>query len=206
MNLPATYSTLAGFTVQGASAEMLAELLRAYDFELSKRSFPVTDAFMPGLSRSEIQDALEAEGLTPPEELLVWWSWHNGVRLDVSTGWRRPQMSLGRALGMRAEDDLGLEPHQWDPAYIRVAGEGTKSSIAVSCSPVSPPPLVRAAAPEFGGTQGATNGRQVISLCTPVTWWLLALAKGWSIYDPSDGWEVDDEQVPWEWLLTGMTQ
>jgi hypothetical protein len=207
MYLPATYLTMAGFTVEDASSDLLAELLDAYDFELKARAAPVWEALLPGLSRGEIEDRLGQAGVEPPEELIVWWTWHNGLRPGVPNALRRPQMSLEFSLALRADDDLGLEPHQWDPAYIRVAGEGAKSSIAVSCATPVPPPLVRSVAWEFGGTQGAGIHRQVISLCTPVTWWLLALSKGWTTFDPSDiTWDIDDDAFPYEWRLTAMTQ
>jgi len=192
--------------VDGASADLLTELLDAYEFELKSRAEQVWESLLPGLSRDEIQDGLGEAGLAAPEELVVWWSWHNGHRYGAPTGLRHPQMSLAFALDLRQSDDLGMEPHQWDPSFVRVAGEGSKSSIAVSCANRVPPPMVRAVAAEFGGTQGAAGHRQVLSLCTPVTWWLLALTKGWSTFDPTNFWDINDEEFPYEWTLTAMTQ
>ena len=57
------------------------------------------------------------------------------------------------------------------------------------------------------GTQRDDTVRQVVSLCTPVTFLLLALAKGWSTWDKANSdWAVRDHEVPVEWRLLGMTQ
>ena len=45
--------------VDGASADLLAELLDAYDFELKSRAEQVWESFLPGLFRNEIQDGLD---------------------------------------------------------------------------------------------------------------------------------------------------
>jgi hypothetical protein len=54
--------------------------------------------------------------------------------------------------------------------------------------------LVRAVDPEFGGTQPWQTQQQVVSLCTPVTWWIDSIRRGWYQWKPELGaWDIDVE-------------
>jgi hypothetical protein len=55
--------------------EQLEEVLRAF-------GAPVADALQPGLPDDAVRAALAAEGLGAPEELIVWWGWHNGAGVE----------------------------------------------------------------------------------------------------------------------------
>jgi len=194
--------TPSGLTVQGASPEMLLELLDAYSFEVQRQDRDFWSTFQTGLSRAEIVDRLQAVDLEAPEELLTWWTWRNGFRTGVNPDVTLPQMSLEFALKLRDKDEMGLEEDEWNPAWIRVAGYSSQDAMAVRCVP-GEQVLVRATSADDSGTQDHETSRQVVSLCTPVSWWLLGIAKGWSHWD-GKFWAIDQSLFPYEWQLTDL--
>lgn len=205
MLLPETTRTPDGFTVEGASPELLAELLDAYSFELKRRSRSIYDTMLPGLSVSQIEDELGTIGITPPTEVLVWWSWRNGHKPMVPNGMKHAQLRLADSILLYRRSSLGTSIDQWNPDWIRVAGSGNAGD-AIRCAPSDKPPLVRAVSTFDIGTQEYEDPlRQVVSLCTPVTWWLVSIAKGWDEWDPITGfWGWDDSRYPLEWKMTNL--
>ena len=205
MRLPETTRTPNGFTVEGASPELLGELLDNYARELKRTSPRIYGAMLPGLPKSKISDELGAIGIEPPEEVLVWWNWRNGFRPLVPIGLRHAQLRLEDAVYMYRRSSLGTDIDQWNPHWIHIAGSGNDGD-AVCCQRSDEPPLVRAVSSFDIGTQPYEDPlRQVVSLCTPVTWWLLSIAKGWNSWDPITGfWGWDDSQYPLEWKLTNL--
>ena len=142
MLLPETTRTPEGFTVEGASPELLTDLLDAYAFELRSRSRRIYDLMMPGLSAAEIQDSFGAIGLVPPAEAVVWWQWRNGYRAMIGHGMRHAQLTLADATALYRGRSLGTAEDQWNPDWILVAGEAN-SGDAICCRPSDKPPLVR---------------------------------------------------------------
>ena len=122
MELSETVLTQRGFEVKGASPELLQSLLEAYEVELVDRSPRMKESFLPGLSRAEIEDRFAAEDLKAPEEAIVWWQWHNGVRAGLGGATPRiAPMPLDEALTLRREDSESSMP-QWGPGWIRLYG------------------------------------------------------------------------------------
>ncbi|CAN5267717.1 hypothetical protein BH09ACT1_BH09ACT1_12080 [soil metagenome] len=204
MKLPETHLTSRGFTVLGAGPDLLSELLHILDFEAKKRGVPVDDYYAPGLSRSQVEDPLGQIGISPPEELLVWWGWHNGIRSPKYMT-RLDQFSLDVAVSKYQHSDRGSESiFEWHPSWIHVAGSGN-DGMAVCCDPTPSGVLVRSVSPSGSGTQPEETETQVVSLCTPITWELLGIAKGWMRWNASDGhWDTDESRVPLEWALTEL--
>jgi hypothetical protein len=90
--LPETTRTPAGFTVEGASPEMLEQLLDAYAVKLKTRSPSTFDLMVPGLSRAQIEDALGTIGITPSAETQLWWQWCNGIATSCRLGETPPRV------------------------------------------------------------------------------------------------------------------
>ena len=193
MKLPITIGSPKGPTVEGAPAEMLTELLRELDESLTRAGFPVDRLLLPGSDEGSIRAAVARVGLIAPDELVAWFSWHEGsARLDAA----RPFVpgctlwSLESVLSLYEKEPLGEE--EWNPNWLQVIGPNV--GIAVYCdSDAAAPPLLRSVAPdsEFG-TQPNQTARQVVSLCTPVAWWLDSLANGWYEWQAQVGrWHSD---------------
>jgi hypothetical protein len=203
MKLPETYVSGEGLTVANASSDLLRELLTALDRESSRLGVPVSEKLPAGLSRSEIEDLFDSIGLTPPEELLVWWGWHNGIR---SQTWMsgRDQIDLREAIQVYRSQDLGTEWYEWNPEWILAAGQ-SNNGMAVCCQIQPGSPLVRFVSPETSGTQADETEFQVVSLCTPVTWILQGIADGWRHWNSQKQfWELDVLRIPRDWRLTDL--
>jgi hypothetical protein len=92
----------------------------------------------------------------------------------------------------------GQEDWQWNPDWIQIMGDA--NGLAISCDRhADDPPLVRGLSwDRVYGTQPDQTLNQVVSLCTPVTWWIDALRHGWYRWNgPGNGWEsVDHSKQP----------
>jgi hypothetical protein len=201
--LPATISTADGLTVEGAGPELLEELLDAYAFELKKSSPAIYDSMLPGLSVDQIHDLLGEIGVVPSPELLVWWGWRNGHVPFFGHGLNHDQMSLETAIKLYKDESLGTNHWEWNPNWIRIAGEGN-SGDAARWNDNQGATFVRHVSTFDIGTQDDESIlRQVVSICTPVTWWLYAIAEGWDSFDVSSGfWDYDESKYPPDWRVT----
>lgn len=198
-----TSLTSRGLMIEGAGPQLLADLLEEYENILRATSPAIANSLLPGRDREEIVRLFAVVDLQPPEELLVWWSWHDGSVPGIPTGIRNWPMSLKDSLDLRREDTFGSDFGQSRPEWIRVAGEAN-GSLSVSCG-LEVPPLVRRVSTFSFGTQPHEIDNQVVSLCTPIAWWLQAHENGWIAFDPSaEIWKWDFRQFPREWLATDV--
>jgi hypothetical protein len=76
--LPDTIGTPRGPSVDGASAELLRELLRTLETEMRVVGVPVGKLLRPGAIRADIEREFHAWGLVAPEEAIVLFEWHDG--------------------------------------------------------------------------------------------------------------------------------
>jgi hypothetical protein len=206
MDLPQTIMSPYGLTVEGAGPELLRELLAEYGSVLQRTSPHIWASMAPGLTRGEIVRSLEEVGLPAQEELIVWWTWRNGHIPMVPHGLGFPQYSLHEALRYREDDEDFAFELLPSPSWLRIAGQGLKYSVGVNHDPELDALVVRGLSPEHDGLYGLVTHGQAISICTFMTWHLLAIEEGWNAYDPSTGfWRVvQPEKYPLEWLLTGL--
>lgn len=206
MKLPDTFRTPDGFTVEGASPELLAELLNEYESELSSAGVPVSRALAPPADAEALVAAFESQGLNLPEELRVWWAWHNGL---VQTAPRVPTrfnfLPFEQALRIYDESTFGTDSFSWHRGWLKITRGN--NALAVRCD-AHGSPLVRFVSPTGASTAPEDTETQVVSLCTAVSWWITAIRKGWAFRDPSAGewaeWQLDTSEGPFEWLLTGV--
>ena len=75
------------------------------ELEARLRAFgaPIAGAFLPGKAPDRVRSALEAEDVPAHEDLVAWWSWHDGAEVDA------PAIDDGPGIYLRAENTL-LEP------------------------------------------------------------------------------------------------
>jgi hypothetical protein len=110
---------------------------------------------------------------------------------------------LDEALSTRGTLGVGFGEFEWNPSWFPVAGEGPKFNIAVDFSGDQVPPLVRAISPEDASTTHDSSSRfQVVSLCTPVRWWIEAIREGLYFVDEHQKWKVRWNDLPPEWKRT----
>lgn len=70
----------------------LERRLRAY-------GAPITEAFHPGAPPKRVREILANERLPVHEDLVTWWSWHDGAQIDTAP-------NSGPGIYMRAENTL----------------------------------------------------------------------------------------------------
>lgn len=76
--LPETIGTSVGPSVDGASADLLSDLLVALEQELRLQGVPVDDYLRPGALPPEVRAAFDECDLDAPLEALAWFGWHDG--------------------------------------------------------------------------------------------------------------------------------
>jgi hypothetical protein len=85
---------------------------------------------------------------------------------------------------------------------------GDQNGLAMRCSedPESPP-LIRFVSDDGStSTQDGDTTYQVVSLCTPVTWWIDSIRRGWYTWDGSPGtWMRDARKQPLVRAIYAMT-
>lgn len=204
MKLPQITSTPQGFMTAGASPELLKQLLDEFQAVLLRNGFDLDATCHPGASRQQIIDAWGTQGITPPEEAIVWWQWHNGIK-EGPTGRQHPgidQISVEHSVRTYETMPKGDGEYSWDARWIPLLGDGPDRIVIDSDPSAARPTRVRSA---HGGegTYPPETENQAVSLCTPVTWWLLFRRKGWTIWTP-DEWTTKREDIPREWLQTQL--
>jgi hypothetical protein len=69
----------------------MRELLEELEARLRAFGAPIAGAFLPGASPERVRSALEAEGVSAHEDLVAWWSWHDGAAIDDGPGHLLPR-------------------------------------------------------------------------------------------------------------------
>jgi hypothetical protein len=189
--------------VEGASAEMLRELLSAFEGELENQGVPLGTLLAAGVTREYVLEMFARVQLTPPDEVVVLYEWRNGITPVQGSEYALPMFAFP-SIERTVEAYLsptgwpkGDEDWQWKPDWIQIMGQGYGLAVCTS-DPPADPPLARGISVdgEFG-TQPDQALRQVVSLCTPVAWWVESLIEGWYRWDSTSGrWDVDPSAQP----------
>jgi hypothetical protein len=202
--LPDTIGTDRGPSVDGASPALLSELLLALELEMRGQGVPVERYLRAGLSARDVEAGFRQCGLRAPDEAIEWFGWHDGPARGLGGDNVMPMfMGWSLAESIQAYLDPNGQPHgsedwQWDPLWIQIMGDA--NGLALDCSPNQAiGPRVRGLTWDRKyGTQPDQTLRQVVSLCTPVSWWIDALRHGWYRWNArGNGWEdVDHSKQP----------
>lgn len=188
--LPATIETPNGPSVQGASPGLLAELLRELEHEVVAYG-GTKSSLRQGVDLEVLRETFAFHQLSLPEELEVWFGWHDGETRGALFCPPSSLLSLEDSFGMRAlemEQDVGEPLWDWDPQWLRITGDSNAGG-AIRCSSSARTPLVRTIMDEVRTHPSSTAG-QVVSLCTPVTWWIEAIRSG-HYHWTEGGWARD---------------
>lgn len=207
MTLPEILFTPHGFMATGAGAGLLGELLAQLDFANKQAGFDLSETCNPGIGRQQIVDTWAPHGLTPPDEVITWWGWHNGFRKDIGSRSGIQQLPLDFSEDKYRTMPLARAEYAWYPEWVPLWGQGPAHISMSFADDATGTPLIRATDGALG-TQPEETDQQVVSLCTPVTWWLIGIEKGWTrAENVSDGgrfWVADWMSIPREWRATQM--
>ncbi|MCA0218566.1 MAG: hypothetical protein LCH43_14610 [Actinobacteria bacterium] len=195
-------ATKDGPILVGSSAPRLAELLNQLEGHLV-RAGSATHLLNPGLSGQRIRNQLAASGLSAPDELIVWFGWHDGRVLDDPRSFdvipNFPIASLSEAIERHEEftsEFPGLDPrdeNDWGIPRGWLSLTQTNYGTAVHClGEPSASPQVRVATPFFY----EEDGHRAVSLCTLVAWWIVGLGGGGYVrreprFEYDGWWDVD---------------
>ena len=199
MRLPEILESPQGFKAVGASPELLRELLDEFAVVSLRSGFDLDETCNPGIGRQEIIDAWAPQGITPPEEAIVWWGWHNGYRMHTTNKYPGiAQISVDQSVRGYASMPKGDGEYSWNPRWILLW-----HNVAMDTAPTDRAPLVRATDGGMGTYPDDTD-KQVMSMCTPVTMWLTCRENGWTVFTP-EKWTYDQERIPPEWWKTQLS-
>lgn len=194
-------------TVEGASAALLADLLVDFEAELRKQNAHIDELLRPPASPALVEETFAKIGLKAPAEVVALYGWHDGC---VATGEGEAALPARFLLSLEAVpirynlSRLGLGEWDWNPSWAQVMGG--KYGIAVSCADDPDQlPLVRSVENSAGTADWQTD-YQVVSLCTPVTWWIDCMRRGWYKYDQSTrSWNRPIGEIPQKIRMYGMS-
>ncbi len=188
-------------------------LLDLFFDEIASIGLPIFEHLKPGLPEAQIRSVLSTRGLSAPDELIAWYSRFDGPEFAVD---EQPfncfpkfaLHSLETAITLFDRDSsapgLGTEPWEWDPRWLRLGGP--VQSMAVQCGPIAEAPVLVRSVGDDRTTQEIRPPYQVVSLCTPLTWWIEGLRAGLYRWDShSRHWTVNKSAaVDHDRAVTGM--
>lgn len=206
-------STDRGLMLEGASAHLLRELLGALTDELRAQGVEVDRDLNTGLPRDQVRDSFASAGLHLPEDAIEWFGWRNGLTSDARREKRNDPLphffswTLDEALSTRRQLGkaglIGDDEWQWNPAWLHLIADN--NGVAMHLGDLSMPPTVRSLSFGEPNTDASYTDRQVVSLCTPVYWWLEDLRSGVFTWDRDLAeWRRDWAAIPLERRLLGF--
>ena len=210
IEIPETIGTPDGPSVDGASAHLLKVLLGAFEDQLVTAGIPVNEFLRPGAPPAKVHEIFAKNGLTAPDEAVVWFGWHDGpVRgvgdeaLPIFEFWSIEEADARRNAPRALP--MGYEDWQWIPTWMQIMGDA--NGLAIECgADAKQSPLVRGLSWGEPSTQPGRTLSQVVSLCTPVAWWIDALRHGWYAWDPDENsWDTDRSGQPAIRALRGLS-
>jgi hypothetical protein len=189
-----------GPSVSPNGPDVLRRLLEEFEELVRSQGAPVDNQLGAPLDRETIVEMLAPIGLTPPEELLAWFGWHNGLTAPPGGRLRGDALSpciipstLEQAVERyytEADDDH--EEGRWDAAPGWLFLDATQDGLAVFCGDdPAVAPLVRSADDE-SPLWAEESSQQVVSLCTAVSYWIRSVELGVHRWNRSTGqWDYN---------------
>lgn len=193
----------------------LPPLLRELEGHWRRLGFPVDDYLLPGLDPAEARAVLREVTEEPNEEVVEWFSWHNGCRYGSRITFRMAPygdvlLPLTEALTDRvsrlegaqsaAEDELFPADYYWDDAWLPVTEQSGQRQLTVDCA-------ARDGAVVRNVEWSNIDFRTVVaaSLSDAVAYWDGLLDAGYYQWSPSERqWECDFASLPLEVRISGL--
>ena len=194
-----------GPSVEPSGPDALAEFLGEFEERLRGQGVEVDKYLAPGVENSRVKAALAEIELSPPQELLAWFAWRNGLTAPDGESLRGnilppfiSPVSVEMAIKRFRVASIRPAELQWDfsSEWLKISSE--RFGVSVRCSgDASEAPVVRWV--DIDHPVGSNDrSHQVVSLCTVVNWWNEALDLG--VFR----WLRDETR--WEWDYSLMTE
>lgn len=178
-----------GLCLDGAGPAKLDSLLRELDHVLAALDVDLNLVLDPGIAPDLVREAFAQVGLVPPEELIVWYGWHNGLRVDAQ----------GKYLGLtpfvaQADVDWSIANYRYQlreavPMGLWAEGwlcmESDRGLSAYCSRNPGDLPLLRRVDFEAFDFLEESSAHQIVSLSTMVALWIDAIEAGlvWPIIE-----------------------
>jgi hypothetical protein len=173
--------TASGLCLEDAGPTKLASLLKELDKLLGTFGIDLDELMEPGINEDEIRAGFAEVGLVAPEELVVLYRWHNGVRdFEVGRLYGHPpfffQSSLETAVWDTRYNLAEMSPEWWASGWFSIE---QSHGLAVYCTgdPEALPLIRRHWTEAFDFLEESTS-HQTVSLSTMVALWIDAIAAG----------------------------
>jgi hypothetical protein len=167
----------------GAGPDRLASLLREFESLVDGASSPAR--LNPGLAEGEVQQQFAAAGLTCPEELVVWFGWHNGYPAnDRGASFTTPSIrteSLEFLLSRGMVNNTSWMSMGNGPGQI-VVDTGTPRGELLRVAHLEED------LPFYPGIKEDDLDGRTASLSTLVAWWIIGVKQGGYLWD-GNGWD-----------------
>lgn len=196
-----------------AAEEPLRESLNRFEAAVRATGAGVAWLLAPGLPESDVRAELASIGMEPPQELITWFGWHNGLtQAHPKSGGdgilvRWFPFSLKESIADWRHQPKSMDVFDWHPTWLPIGALSAHATrLAIDCTPSQGPRArLHVAAPE----DGLFNFKVmpiVDGLSTAVDWWMQALERGWIYYDSdNDMWNKDQwTDIPLAQRLTGL--
>lgn len=195
--------TSSGLQLRDAGPSRLTALLRDFDQLLAGIGVDLDTVLAPGLSAPEVRRLFASVDLIAPDELVVWYGWHNGLRVSTeNTYLGLSPFVLPADLAWSIADyryqlaetvPIGL----WSSGWLCMESDG--GALAVYCSGnAADLPRIRRQHVEAYDFLEQSADHQIVSLCTMVALWMDAL-RARAIWPRLNGgfleWEIDGPKL-----------
>ena len=196
------------YSVEGAGPELLGELLDTFQDEMRRAGWTAQDQLAPGIRAAEIRQQLAQAQLQVPDELVVFYGWHNGF-LSVPDGLPMGSilpsvtlMSLERSLASYVTSGASpVVPRSfWHPGWLRL--EEVRPGYMIECGPPELPPRL-AYISEDNPFEGPRRRAALRSICTLATVWIDLIRQGASTWTGAY-WQFDRTKVTEAQAMSGI--
>jgi hypothetical protein len=176
--------------------------LVAFEQRLRAVGAPVAQVLAPGIPEERVREVLEPLGMDPPQELVAWYAWHDGLTTPTPhwpgeallMAWH--PYSLEQALAEYHSRDRGEETWQWQPTWWPLAKDGGPQRVAVHCTPPQGVHATVRVVEPAAGLFAADDVPPVTGLAQVVTWWTEAIDTGAYTFVPEAGaWDIPDRNL-----------
>ena len=164
----------------------------------------------PGASAHRVREVLSEVGLDPPDDLLTWFAWHNGI------AWRGDERlghaflvhwipySIDEAVAEYRNQPVGTEPWEWHPDWLPIAHLRNADRLGAYCGANT---QQRGQVRQVSGTERFwTDPPARTRLHELVTWLTDAVEAGHWVYEVSEfAWSAARwVEIPVERRVTGL--
>ena len=205
MNLPeVTLNADGDLIATPSSAEVLADLLVTYEDELRRAAPSFCELLNPGLAPDQIRSMLAEIDITASDELVTWFSWHNGRHYPEDV-WAPELHPFFRAVTLEGsiaayessvafQKRVGTEGvYNWKKGWVGISDASVGFMVSSTGDSPDAPSIVQFCDEEnYAGERGTLPW--MITLCPLVTWWIEALRNG-AATENGGGWTYDASKL-----------